>query len=330
MSPADDISCGSQSRSRWHSFLPSARRAPSDAQRRPTTPTAARNPTLIGPEARTSSRHATFKRAIALDPILAGGRGLAAPTSSSSFRPSPSGKRASVPTRRLSARPHLPRPTSRAETSSGARAGFPHKSLADFRRALEINPSLAEAHRYLGRVYYHLGFFEKSLEEFRQALRADPKDLWVLYRIGNVHLYDMEPAKVVAHTDKLPETAFSGEKGLALSYLGRDKEALAITEAALKREPNNEDNLSIHAVLLARKGDREGAERAIALSIASGKGRGHFHHDEYWFGAAYALLGEKKEAISWLEKAVEHGFPCYPYFQKDPYLDPLGRSGIQL
>ncbi len=59
------------------------------------------------------------------------------------------------------------------------------------------------------------------------------------------------------------------------------------------------------------------------MSIAAGKGRGHFHHDEYWFGAAYALLGQKKEALSWLEKAVEHGFPCYPYFQKDPYLDPL-------
>jgi adenylate cyclase len=273
---------------------------------------------------------ATFERAIALDPDFSRAHAELASAyvvKYFHFDPSPEWeKRAAVHIEKaLSLDPHLPEAyVARGNLEWTLAHGFPHeKAVADFRRALEINPSLAEAHRYLGRVYYHLGFFEKSLEEFRQALRADPKDLWVLYRIGNVHLYDMEPAKVVAHTDKLPETAFSGEKGLALSYLGRDKEALAITEAALKREPNNEDNLAIHAVLLARKGDREGAERAIALSIASGKGRGHFHHDEYWFGAAYALLGQKKEAVSWLENAADHGFPCYPYFQKDPYLDPL-------
>ena len=202
--------------------------------------------------------------------------------------------------------------------------GFPHeKAISDFRRALQINPNLPDARRYLGRVYYHIGLFEKALDEFSQALRVDPKDAWVLYRIGNAYLHDMQPAEALAQYERQSEPEVVAEKGLALSYLGRDAEALTWVEDALKREPASEDYRAIHAILLARKGDRAGAERAIALSIAAGQGRGHFHHDEYWLGVAYALMGRKDEAMSWLENAVEHGFPCYPLFQKDPYLQSL-------
>jgi len=280
---------------------------------------------------------ATFERAVALDPDFARAHAELASAYATKFfhfdpRPEWEQKAAAHIEKSLSLDPQLPEAyVARGNLEWTLAHGFPHeKAIADFRRALEINPNLADAHRFLGRVYYHLGFFAKSLEEFRHALRVDPKDFWVLYRIGNAYLYDMEPAKAVEQYDRQPETATSAEKGLALSYLGRDREALAITEAALEREPNNEDILAIHAVLLARKGDRSGAERAIARSTEFGKGRGHFHHDEYWFGAAYALLGEKKEATSWLEKAADHGFPCYPYFEKDPYLDALrGEADFQ-
>jgi hypothetical protein len=56
---------------------------------------------------------------------------------------------------------------------------------------------------------------------------------------------------------------------------------------------------------------------------ALGKGLGHFHHAEYDIGTAYATMGEKAEALSWLRRAAADGFPCYPLFRKDPLLDPL-------
>jgi hypothetical protein len=58
-------------------------------------------------------------------------------------------------------------------------------------------------------------------------------------------------------------------------------------------------------------------------TIQAGKGLGHFHHDEYWIGCAYALMKDEKKAMEWLEKAVQDGFPCYPLFQGDRYLDSL-------
>jgi hypothetical protein len=34
-------------------------------------------------------------------------------------------------------------------------------------------------------------------------------------------------------------------------------------------------------------------------------------------------MGRKKEALGWLEKTAEDGMPCYPLFEKDPFLDSL-------
>jgi hypothetical protein len=47
------------------------------------------------------------------------------------------------------------------------------------------------------------------------------------------------------------------------------------------------------------------------------------HHVAYSLGAAYAQLGEPREAIAWLRRAVDSGFPCYPWFERDPLLEPV-------
>jgi len=43
----------------------------------------------------------------------------------------------------------------------------------------------------------------------------------------------------------------------------------------------------------------------------------------YNIGATYALLGDTRQAVSWLKKASREGLPCYPLFERDPTLDSL-------
>lgn len=78
---------------------------------------------------------------------------------------------------------------------------------------------------------------------------------------------------------------------------------------------------AVEAILLARKGDRSGAEVAIGRTIHAGKGPGHSHHDEYGIGCAYSLMGEEKEAIACLKKSVADGLPSP--LSGCPCLDPL-------
>ena len=47
------------------------------------------------------------------------------------------------------------------------------------------------------------------------------------------------------------------------------------------------------------------------------------HHVAYSLGAAFAHLGDPDASIRWLQQAADTGFPCYPWFEKDPLLDPV-------
>ena len=40
----------------------------------------------------------------------------------------------------------------------------------------------------------------------------------------------------------------------------------------------------------------------------------------------YAQLGQREEAIRWLGKAADTGFPCYPWYASDPLLEPLRKE----
>ena len=271
-----------------------------------------------------------FERAISLDPAFAAahaGLGSAYATKFFAVEPRPEWetRASSAIQRALTLDPNLPEAyVARGNLRWTLANGFPHEeAIRDFRRALEINPSLADARRYLGRVYYHIGLFDESLSELNQALRVDPNDLWVIYRIGNLYLYRQEYEKAMAQYRSVPKKEFVGEMLLALAYLGRTDEALRLADEKLKANPSDYDSLSVYAILRAREGDAAGADRLIARAIASGQGLGHFHHNEYWIGCAYAQMGRAKEAVKWVRRAAENGFPCYPLFEKDPYLDPL-------
>jgi hypothetical protein len=47
------------------------------------------------------------------------------------------------------------------------------------------------------------------------------------------------------------------------------------------------------------------------------------HHVASSLGAAHAQLGDSEEAFKWLERAGATGFPCVPWFERDPLLAPL-------
>ena len=52
---------------------------------------------------------------------------------------------------------------------------FAHQqAIQEFRRAIALNPNLAEAHQWLGVVYWHTGLFEKAIEQFRSPRRSTP------------------------------------------------------------------------------------------------------------------------------------------------------------
>lgn len=76
------------------------------------------------------------------------------------------------------------------------------------------------------------------------------------------------------------------------------------------------------AGVLAATGDRKAARATVARVLAR---EYRDHHVAYGLGAAYAQLGEVEEAVRWLGMAADTGFPCAPWFERDPLLAPIRR-----
>ena len=87
------------------------------------------------------------------------------------------------------------------------------------------------------------------------------------------------------------------------------------------------------AVVYARLGRREDAERMMAAAIPAADnqtGLSHIHHGQFWIGSTLAILGRYDEAVRWLTKAADEGYPSYPRFSTDQSLAPLkGHPGFE-
>ena len=66
-------------------------------------------------------------------------------------------------------------------------------------------------------------------------------------------------------------------------------------------------------------------ERKLAETLLRGVTSSSYmdHHVAYSTGVAYAQLGQNEKARRWLARAANSGFPCYPWFEQDPLLQPL-------
>ena len=97
----------------------------------------------------------------------------------------------------------------------------------------------------------------------------------------------------------------------ALLAIGRPTEALQALSPSTpqkRRQLESDTNAAaLLAVVYARLGRKEDAERMIAAAIPAADnqtGLSHIHHGQFWIGSALAILGRYDEAVRWLTKAA--------------------------
>ncbi|MBF8295776.1 MAG: hypothetical protein HW389_2321 [Bacteroidetes bacterium] len=206
---------------------------------------------------------------------------------------------------------------------------FPHdKAIAAYKRAIELKPSYDEAHAWLGFVCYHIGLLEEGLKECRKALQINPNSAFPQSRVGTALLYLGRNEEALTELRKVP-AGFNPQVvpmqiAITLMYLGRNDEAEEVLLETEKDIPDDPFLLSTQALLLALDGKHQEAMQKIRLAEQKEKTYlGHFHHAAYNIGSAYALMKENENAVKWLQKAADSGFPCYPKFEKDRHLNNL-------
>ena len=202
---------------------------------------------------------------------------------------------------------------------------FPHHDAIDeYRRALAIDPNNVEALNELGKVLFHIGRLDEAATAFERAIDIDSAYVNVRFRFSLAEMYRGNYARSLELLRMLPVgshgSSATAMSALNLHYLGRTEEGRHVLARAPSADRQESDFSSIEAIFHALAGNNAAAEESIATEIAVSHDLGHYHHAEAYIASARALMGETDAAIAGLKRAAEDGFPCYPWFERDPCL----------
>jgi adenylate cyclase len=200
------------------------------------------------------------------------------------------------------------------------------------RKALELEPDLAEAHLARGIAVSLTKKFDEADKEFETAMRLDPKLYEAAYFYGRAlkaQGRNPEAAKMFERASLLRPEDFLAPVFLAgvLADLGLKAEAdaaaqrsLKLVEERLELNPDDARATNLGAAILAKAGDRDRAVDYIQRSLAIDSEDSQMLYN---IACSYALIGMPEEALSSLETAVDKGFGFKDWLEHDTDLDSI-------
>lgn len=211
---------------------------------------------------------------------------------------------------------------------------FPAETaLRELTLALRIDAHHVGALRLWAGVTAHLGLEELLAPAIERRLLDDPNDEFMhVLRVGML-LQRGEADAAIAHLEPMTRLDIAHEETvpsflLAQAHLLRgDIDAANDTlDRALKKRPDEPALLSMMALADALDGDGASAHALAAQAQRGSKSESHPHHAFHHLALMYSVLGEIDDAILWLRRTADEGFPCFPWFQTDPFLANLRKS----
>jgi tetratricopeptide (TPR) repeat protein len=189
------------------------------------------------------------------------------------------------------------------------------EGLADADRAVTLAPGSSQAIRIWAMLVAAAGKVDEVLPELERQHTQTPEDTATLLRLAMIYGAKKQFEKAIeAYTETLQQepTNWFAHQGRADTYLsiGKQAEALADYDQAIKLDPENSGVLNNLAWLLATSPEeklRDG-KRAIELATKACEVTEYKQaHILSTLAAAYAETGDFDEAKKWSSKAVEMG-----------------------
>ena len=197
-------------------------------------------------------------------------------------------------------------------------------SLGDreLRRAIELSPSLALAHFYLGLSLVRQGRLDESLEEYLKARELDPLSSIIARSQAQPYYFKRDYARalqLLRQANELgPALSTTWEIGIYIQNKLFD-ETLAELEKAKGERKNDSILIYDTGMVYAAQGKRAEALQIIKeLEEMSGASLSQAH----WIAKIYATLNEKELAFSWLERGLATGASGV-FYKDEPVWDPI-------
>ena len=199
-------------------------------------------------------------------------------------------------------------------------------SISEFQRAIALNPNYATAHQWYGcDPLRALGRFDEAIAEGKRAVELDPLSPVINSDLGQTLSVARRYDEAIAQFHKTLE--IDPTFWVAHSALGGALERKGDLPAAIAeftKAQQLSDDLRARVPLAAAKAQSGNKEAAVQMLAELEELARHGNVRTYWRALLYLSLGNRDEAIRWLEKGTaDHEGLDIAYSKVEPLLDPL-------
>jgi tetratricopeptide (TPR) repeat protein len=180
------------------------------------------------------------------------------------------------------------------------------QAIAEFQRAIQIDPDFVEAHYNLGLAHTDRGEFDAAIAAYEEAIRLAPDLAEAHNGLGNVYFNQDKLEQALAKYEQaaqLDPGLVDAHFNLGHVYLSLDRyaEALAAYQEANRLNPGDAETLHNIGVAYVKQGMV--SEASVAWEEAL-RANPDFAETHYTLGLAYVDLQRYGEAITQLNEAL--------------------------
>jgi len=190
-------------------------------------------------------------------------------------------------------------------------------SEEEARRAIELNPSLPEAHDVLSDVALMKGNVEEGVRALEAAYRLDPVVPRVVGRLGRIYFNTGRESDALRHWERTAQLAPADTyRNLTEYYLlkGDMAQAKEYYSKAANLEPTNRWVAWMKGFIAARTGDRDGAHAAIKVIEAKWLGATNLNDIAF----VYYALDDLDSYFAYVNRATDQHTLRYAYVIYSP------------
>ncbi len=202
----------------------------------------------------------------------------------------------------------------------------------EFERALELNPNYAAAHYFLGlEVLAPLGQLDQAVAELKRAVELDPFSVIMNTNFGHCYILARRYPEAIAQLRKATE--LDPNFGQTHVFLGHALEASGDSAGAIREYEKAYEVEKAHgtgakdvgtpflAYAYALQGEQEKALQLLGqLEALDRRNRRVF---AYAVAMVHLRLGQKEQAIDWLERSYLDKELPMSFIKVNPWLEPL-------
>lgn len=198
-------------------------------------------------------------------------------------------------------------------------------AIRELETATRLNPNYVPAHLWYSLSLAWLGRSEDAIQQIEHARRLDPLSARINTNVVYVLFLGRQYDRAIAEAHKAlelePNYAWT-HFFLARAYLqkGMNEEAFAEFQRRLSLQPNFPKAQTDLALAYAALGDEKEALRILGKLQQQAKQE---YVTPYPMARAYFRLGQKEEALAWLQKGLATNDGDMQQLKVDPDFDPL-------